>query len=132
MFQLKLLFFSWTINVTKFIWSRDYGYPMKFSSDCIQTNLQNQQLATAKNRGIFKSTLTFLLKLRFILKIQTLNWKPMDIELVHCLNISTTPLRQCGFRQFLAFSWTTLRGKHCWHPIATMGFVDHLGPFYTL
>ena len=22
------------------------------------------------------------------------------------------------------FSWTTLRDKHCWHPIAVMGVVD--------
>ena len=28
-------------------------------------------------------------------------------------NISTTPLRQWGFRQCLPFSWTTLGGKHC-------------------
>ena len=39
-----------------------------------------------------------------------------------CPNISTTPLRQC-----LPFSWTTLRGKHCGHPIAIMGFVDTFG-----
>ena len=29
-----------------------------------------------------------------------------------------------GFRQCLPFSWTTLRGKHCQHPIAVMGVVD--------
>ena len=34
-------------------------------------------------------------------------------------NISTTPLWQC-----LPFSCTTLRGKHCRHPIAVMGVVD--------
>ena len=37
---------------------------------------------------------------------------------------STTPLWQWGFRQCLPFSWTTLRGKHCRHPIAVMGVVD--------
>jgi hypothetical protein len=42
----------------------------------------------------------------------------------HCPNLSTTPLQQWGFRQCLPFSWTTLRGKHCWHPIAVMGVVD--------
>ena len=26
--------------------------------------------------------------------------------------------------QCLPFSWTTLRGKHCWHPIAVMGVVN--------
>ena len=36
----------------------------------------------------------------------------------------TIPLRQWGFRQCLTFSWTTLRGKHCWYPIAVMGVVD--------
>ena len=39
-------------------------------------------------------------------------------------NVSTTPLRQWGFRQCLSFSWTSLRGKHCRHPIAVMGVVD--------
>ena len=40
-----------------------------------------------------------------------------------CRNASTTPLRKWGFRQCLHFSWTTLRGKHCRHPIA-MEVVD--------
>ena len=39
-------------------------------------------------------------------------------------NVSTTPLWQWGFRQCLPFSWTTLRGKNCWDPIAVMGVVD--------
>ena len=42
-------------------------------------------------------------------------------------NVSTTPLRQWGFRKCLPFSWTTLRGKHCQHPIAVMGVVDTFG-----
>ena len=41
--------------------------------------------------------------------------------------ISTTPLRQWGFRQCLPFSWTTLRDKHCRHPIAVLGVVDTFG-----
>ena len=41
-----------------------------------------------------------------------------------CSNISTTPLRQWGFRQCLPFSWTILGGKHCRHPIAVMEVVD--------
>ena len=41
----------------------------------------------------------------------------------HSPNVSTTPLRQWGFRQCLPFSWTALRGKHCRHPIAIMGVV---------
>ena len=39
--------------------------------------------------------------------------------------VSTTPLRQLGFQQCLPYSWTTLRGKHCRHPITVlMGVVD--------
>ena len=38
-------------------------------------------------------------------------------------NVSTTPFQQC-----LPFSWTTLRGKHCRHPIAPTGVVDTFGP----
>ena len=30
---------------------------------------------------------------------------------------------QWGFQQCLPISWTTLRGKHCRHPIAVMGVV---------
>ena len=33
-------------------------------------------------------------------------------------------LQQWGFRQYLPFSWTTLRGKHRRHHIAVMGVVD--------
>ena len=43
-------------------------------------------------------------------------------------NVSTTPLRQWGFRQCLPFSWITLRDKHCRHPIAVLGVVDTFGP----
>ena len=35
--------------------------------------------------------------------------------------------QQWGFRQFLPFSWTTLRDKHCQHPIVIMGVVDMFG-----
>ena len=45
----------------------------------------------------------------------------------HGSNVSTTPLRQWGFRQCLPFSWTTLKGKHCRHPIVVMGVVDTFG-----
>jgi hypothetical protein len=41
-----------------------------------------------------------------------------------CLNVSTTPLLQWGFRQCLPFSWTTLTGEHCRHAIAVMRVVD--------
>jgi hypothetical protein len=52
----------------------------------------------------------------------------LEVSSGPCLNVSTTPLRQWGFWQCLPFSWTTLRGKHCWHPIAVMGDVDTFGP----
>ena len=45
------------------------------------------------------------------------------------LNVSTTPLWQWGFRQRLPFSWTTLRDKHCWHPIVIMEVVDMFGQY---
>ena len=41
-----------------------------------------------------------------------------------CPNVSTSPLRQWGFRQCLPFSWTALRDKDCRHHIAVMGVVD--------
>ena len=44
-----------------------------------------------------------------------------------CPNVSITPLRQWGFRQCFPFIWTTLRGKHCRHPIAVIGVVDTFG-----
>ena len=34
------------------------------------------------------------------------------------------PITAMGFQQCLPFSWTTLRGKHCQHPIAVMEVVD--------
>ena len=33
-------------------------------------------------------------------------------------------VHQLSFLQCLPFSWTTLRGTHCWHPDAVMGVVD--------
>ena len=52
------------------------------------------------------------------------------IHIRQCPNISSTPLRQWDFWQCLTFSWTTLRGKHCWHPIAVIGVVDTFGQWY--
>ena len=45
-------------------------------------------------------------------------------EIYNALTYLQTPLQQWGFRQCLPFSWTTLRGKYCQHPIAVMGIVD--------
>jgi hypothetical protein len=39
------------------------------------------------------------------------------------------PITAMGFWQCLLFSWTTLRGKHCRHPIAVMGVVDTFGQY---
>ena len=36
-------------------------------------------------------------------------------------------LQKWGFRQCLPFSWTTLRGKYSWHPIAVMEVADTFG-----
>ena len=54
-------------------------------------------------------------------------WKCLLIPVqksIQCWKVSTTPLPQWGFWQCLPFGWTTLRGKHCRHPIAVMGVVD--------
>ena len=50
------------------------------------------------------------------------------------LNVSTTPLCQWSFQQFLPLSWTTLRDKYCQHPIAIMGVVVRArpGPLHSL
>ena len=37
------------------------------------------------------------------------------------------PIMAMGLRQWLPFSCTTLRGKHCQIPIAIMGVVDAFG-----
>ena len=39
------------------------------------------------------------------------------------------PLRQWVFWQLFPFSWTTLRGKDCRHPIAVMEVVDTFGQY---
>ena len=62
--------------------------------------------------------------------LEDLNWSTKTnvfYETLQRLNVSTTPLRQWGFRQCLPFSWTRLRGKHCRHPITVMGVVDTFG-----
>ena len=58
--------------------------------------------------------------------------KHLYCELMHSSNWSTTPLRQWSFQQCLPFSWTTLRGEHCWHPIAVMGVVDAFGQYFNV
>ena len=45
-------------------------------------------------------------------------------------NVYAPPLGQWGFWQCLPFSWTTLGGKHCRHPIAVMGVADTFGQGY--
>ena len=43
------------------------------------------------------------------------------------LERTDNPIMARGFQQCLPFSWTTLRCKHCRHPIAVMGVVDTFG-----
>ena len=45
----------------------------------------------------------------------------------HSPNVYTITSRQLVFRQYLPFSWTTLRGKHCRQPIAVMALVVSFG-----
>ena len=77
--------------------------------------------------GCYWSTLTNSKKLFLIAKSLSVEFmervvKYFFYQLIankECPNISTTPLRQC-----LPFSWTTLRGKHCGHPIVVMAVVN--------
>ena len=77
---------------------------------------------------IQKYILLYKLKLILLILIHSsfINWTLAN----QCPNVSTTPLRQWGFRQCLPFSWTTLSGKHFQHPIAVMGVVDTFGPCF--
>ena len=43
------------------------------------------------------------------------------------LNVPTSHIMEMGCRQCLPFSLTTLRIKHCQHPIAVMRLVDTFG-----
>ena len=49
-----------------------------------------------------------------------------------CLNVSTNPLQEWVFWQCLHFSWTTLRVKHCRHPIVVMEPVDTFGLYQAM
>ena len=37
------------------------------------------------------------------------------------------PITAMGFLAMFTFQLAMPRGKHCWHPIAVMGVVDHSG-----
>ena len=39
------------------------------------------------------------------------------------------PITAMGVLAMFTFSWSTLGGKHCRHPIAVMGVVDTFGPY---
>ena len=53
-----------------------------------------------------------------LLSLLNFSLKSVNSDLLsHKIYVSTTLLRQWGFRHWLPFSWTTLRGKHCRHPI---------------
>ena len=63
-----------------------------------------------------------------LLSLLNFSLKSVNSDLLsHKIYVSTTLLRQWGFRHWLPFSWTTLRGKHCRHPIAVMRVVDTFG-----
>ena len=49
------------------------------------------------------------------------------VQKLQIRSVSATQLWQWVFWHCLPFSWTTLRGKHCQHPIAVMGW-DMFGP----
>ena len=89
-------------------------------------------LATLANRP-FELNWKFRIRIAILLKILGFTcfynlqentlfsfWPYLDVS-------TTTPLWQLGFRQCSPFSWTTLRDKHCRHPIAVMGVLDTFG-----
>ena len=51
----------------------------------------------------------------------------LELEEAEFTRMYLQPHYGWGFRQCLPFSWTTLTGKHCRHPIAVLGVVDMLG-----
>ena len=53
-----------------------------------------------------------------------LSWIGPLASRLECIYYPNTTM---GFCQCLPFSWTTLTGKHSWHPIAMMGIVDTFG-----
>ena len=85
--------------------------------------------ATRKRGKSRVSTLVGLLSSNLLMKIQRFfeEWSLREAYRKLSPNISTTPLRQWGFQQCLPFSWITLRGKHCRHPIAVIVVVDTFG-----
>ena len=69
-----------------------------------------------------------------MLDIGSKTYESLGNVLKQCPNIYATPLLQWSFWQCLSFSWTILRGKHCWHAIAVMEVVDsfHTVTFYRM
>ena len=55
------------------------------------------------------------------------NWHVCNFMVIATAERIYNPIMAMGFWQCLPFIWTTLRGKHCRHPIAVMGVVDMLG-----
>ena len=92
-----------------------------------QDKVSNQRVEKTFESGIFqiKSLCIFSSGVQ-----QLSSWSPHPCHVIkeqQGPNVSTTPLRQWGFGQCLPFRWTTLGGKHYWHPIAVMGVVDMFG-----
>jgi hypothetical protein len=106
---------------------------MQWSWSCMSA-FQGKMFQGENLRGPNFTPLEFTYYLPFV---HVVTWKSLDFlltkndDFIHtwcflllrlpCPNVSTTPLRQWSFRQCLPFSWTTLRGKHCRHPIDTFG-----------
>ena len=98
-----------------------------------QSPVYLQQLRRLERGRILNSTAHIVYNKNYMAK-KSSNIKKttpdVGLSCTYCLNVPTTPLRQWGFRQCFPFSWTTLRGKHCQHPIAVMGVVDMFEQYY--
>ena len=127
------LFFMEKVSYARFIssfvfrhfWRRSYQNQLSFSGKdstadfFIFRHLGKTKMGWNghKSRKVFQIIILNFISFcgKFMIVILRMETKPERIY---------NPLRQWGFRQCLPFSWTTLRGKHCRHPIAVMGVVD--------
>ena len=105
---------------------------MKFA--LLQTPTLNLDLSLSKllyrkcaGRYLQQSNTQMIVNIQPILCQIKIRKKNIYMYKRYCPNVSTTPLQKWGFWQCLPFSWATLRGKHCRHPIAVMGVVDTFG-----
>ena len=106
---LKNSFYTLTKNL---LWKQENYYIMYFSKNFVFTTMwSSHNLKTTPNELLCKQNQMFF---------------GLNLLASHSARTYLQPhygLWQWGFWQCLPFSWKTLRGKHCRHPIAIMGVV---------